>query len=156
MILMDMILRPINNPSSSKMVAEIPLKKQGQAPLSSTVTIRQCLPCVQEGLSVLQRPKFSLCIGHFARFDLRHFTLPVLFVLRGETTPGLPAVPHSLSLPSHESKSTREHLRTGDMAGPTGLGKSKRRYRGNLLKIEWQVGNVSNLDKKAGVSSCHV
>lgn len=30
------------------------------------------------------------------------------------------------------------------------------RYRGNLLKIEWQVGKVSNLDKKAGVSSCHV
>lgn len=74
----------------------------------------------------------------------------------GGTTPGWPADSHSLSLPSHESKSTREHLRTGDMAGPTGLGKSKRRYRGNLLKIEWQVGKVSNLDKKAGVSSCHV
>ena len=65
------------------MVTEIPLKKQEQAPLSSTATIRQCLPCVQEGLSVLQSPKFSLCIGHFARFDLRHFTLPALFVLRG-------------------------------------------------------------------------
>lgn len=53
---------------------------------------------------------------------------------RGETPPGWPRVTHSLSLPSHDSKSTREHLRTGDMAGQTGLGKSKDRYTRNLLK----------------------
>lgn len=90
-----MILSTINNPSSSEMVTENPKPKQ--APLSSTVTIHQCLPCVQEGLSVLQRPKFSLCIGHFAGYELRHFTLSVLSVLRGETTPGWPGVTHSLS-----------------------------------------------------------
>ena len=88
------------------MVTEIPLKKQEQAPLSSTATIRQCLPCVQEGLSVLQSPKFSLCIGHFARFDLRHSTLPALFVLRGGGLPqaGQQTLTHFPCLPMSQSQ----------------------------------------------------
>lgn len=81
-------------------------------------------------------------------------------MLRGEITPGWPGVSHSLtcslSLPLHDSKSTREHLRTGDMAGQTGLGKSKERHTRNLLKREWQVGKVSVSEKEAGVSSSHV
>lgn len=78
---------------------------------------------------------------------LRHFTLCPLFALRGKTTLGSPGVAHSSThpLPLHKSKSTREHLRTGDMAG---LGKSKERYTRNLLEREWQAGKVSVLERR--------
>lgn len=49
LILMDMIFSTINNPSSDRGFP----KKQEQALLSLTVTIHQCPPCVQEGLTVL-------------------------------------------------------------------------------------------------------
>lgn len=39
------------------------------------------------------------------------------------------------------------------MAAQTGLGKSKDRHTRNLLRREWQVGKVSNLENEAGVSS---
>lgn len=42
------------------------------------------------------------------------------------------------------------------MAGQTGPGGSRERHTRNLLKREWQVGNVSDSEKKAGVSSSHV
>lgn len=71
-MLMDIIFGAINNPNRCEMVARMvafPEKARAGAP-SSVGTIHQCLPCVQEGLSVLYRPKFSLCIGHFAGFEL--------------------------------------------------------------------------------------
>lgn len=121
------------------------LKKLEQALLSSTVTIHQCLPCVQERVRVLHRTKFSLWIWHFAWFEA--FYIVSSFRFKGENYPRL-ARSHSLThpLPLHKSKPTREHLRTGDMAG---LGKSKERYTRNLLEREWQVGKVSVLERRS-------
>lgn len=70
------------------------LKKLEQALLSSTVTIHQCLPCVQERVRVLHRPKFSLWIWHFAWFEA--FYIVSSFRFKGENYPRL-ARSHSLT-----------------------------------------------------------
>lgn len=48
-----------------------------------------------------------------------------------------------LSLPSHEAKSTRERLRTGDMAGQTGPGKSKRQTHEEPFYTEGESGKLA-------------
>lgn len=72
--LMDIIWDAIHNPNHCKTVVKTvaSLRHQEQTPLSWAVTIHQCLPCVQEGLSVLQRPRFRLRIGHWLDLRLRH------------------------------------------------------------------------------------
>lgn len=60
-----------------------------------------------------------------------------------------------LSPPSHEAKSTRERLRTGDTAGQTDTGKSIDRLAYSFfffMSKEWQVGNASTSADKADVS----
>lgn len=100
------------------------------------------------------KTKFSLCIGHFAGYELIHFTLSVLFVLRGETTPGRPGVTHSLAhfLCLCMTQSQQESI-SGQATWQTGLGKSKERHMRNLLTGERQAGKMSNCEKKASVSS---
>lgn len=69
-IIIKTILEGTQNPSHCLMAASF--GHRDQTPLSWVVTIHQCLPCVQEGLSVLQRPRFSLRIGHWLDLKLRH------------------------------------------------------------------------------------
>lgn len=147
LILMDMILSTINNPSNSKMVTEIPLKARTGVPIfnydNSSVSA-MCTGRIECSLETkVQFIYWTLCWVWLKTFICT-------FVLRGETTPGWPGVNHSLAhfLCLYMTQSQQErHLRTGDMADQTGLGKSRERYTRNLLKREWQVGKVSNSEK---------
>lgn len=84
------------------------------------------------------------------------FYITCTFCVEGGNYPRLASSP-SLTFPAFPwvkvNKRASQDRRHGR---PDRSWKKQKKVQGKPLKIEWQVGNVSNLDKKAGVSSCHV
>lgn len=95
------------------------------------------------------------------RVLFKTFTLPVLFVLKCGNYTRLAmslSLTHWLSPLLHDSKSTRERLRTGDMAGQSGLGKSKERHRRSLLNKKRESSKLATCQtlKIRTVSAVHL
>lgn len=128
---MDIILGAINNLNSCEMVARMvafPEKARAGAPIFSCDNSSVSAMCTGRtecsSQTEVQFMYWTLC-----RVWFRTLTWSEPFVLMAVSHP----LSGWLSLPSHEAKSTKERLRTGDMAGQTGPGKSKGRRTRNLF-----------------------